>query len=166
MLNTIDQWLKDLGLEKYAPVFTEQEIDVGILGDLTDEDLQQLGIPLGPRKKLIKAIAAIPATAAAGGNLDEGGDAGSASVETTDANRRQLTVMFCDMVGSTEMSQRVDAEALREINRAYQDVCTTAIEKFGGYVARYMGDGILAYFGYPHAHEDDAERAVRAGLAN
>ncbi|MDA9981605.1 AAA family ATPase [Gammaproteobacteria bacterium] len=165
MLNTIDQWLKGLGLEKYAPVFTEQEIDVGILGDLTDEDLRQLGIPLGPRKKLIKAIAAIPATAAAGGNLDEGGDAGSASVETTDANRRQLTVMFCDMVGSTEMSQRVDAEALREINRAYQDVCTTAIEKFGGYVARYMGDGILAYFGYPHAHEDDAERAVRAGLA-
>ncbi len=118
-----------------------------------------------PRKKLLKAIASLDS----GDTDDSVGDLSAVlqdagNIETSDANWRQLTVMFCDLVGSTELSQRVDAENLREINRAYQDTCTKIIEKYEGYVARYMGDGILAYFGYPQAYENDAERAVLAGL--
>lgn len=162
MVSNINQWLKELGLEKYIPLFVEQEIDESVLIELNEHDLEKLGLPLGPRKKLLKAIQniQIPQERSRGVDNDR-----SFVTDTADAEKRQLSVMLCDLVGSTEMSQTVDPEDLREINRAYQDACTGAIERFGGYVARYMGDGVLAYFGYPQAHEDDAERAVRAGLA-
>jgi class 3 adenylate cyclase/tetratricopeptide (TPR) repeat protein len=163
MASNIDHWLQKLGLEKYGPIFAEQEIDESVLTELTESDLENLGLPLGPRKKILSAIQAIdvPRVQSAPDIENET----HVVVETPGAERRQLTVMFSDLVGSTEMSQRLDAEKLREINTSYQVACTRTIEHFGGYVARYMGDGVLAYFGYPQAHEDDAERAVHAGLA-
>jgi len=163
MASNIDLWLQKLGLEKYGPIFAEQEIDESVLTELTEADLENLGLPLGPRKKILSAIQAIEIS-----QVQSAPDIENdihVVVETPSAERRQLTVMFCDLVGSTEMSQRLDPEVLREINTSYQVACTSAIEHFGGYVARYMGDGVLAYFGYPQAHEDDAERAVCAGLA-
>ena len=162
MMSNINHWLKELGLEKYTPLFVEQEIDETVLAELNEQDLEKLGLPLGPRKKILRAIQSIQASPVE--DVDVENDT-PIVVAATDAEKRQLSVMFCDLVGSTEMSQVIDPEELREINRAYQDACTGAIERFGGYVARYMGDGVLAYFGYPQAHEDDAERAVRAGLA-
>jgi class 3 adenylate cyclase len=154
-VDSVSRWLEELGLSQYAPTFAENDIDEEVLADLADEDLEKLGVTLGHRKKILRALAGRPAGNAypsTAGNI------------TAEAERRQLTVMFCDLAGSTELSQRLDAEDLREINRAYQDACREAIETFGGFVARYMGDGVLAYFGYPRAHEDDAERGVRAGL--
>ena len=163
----LGRWLDDMGLGDYARVFAEHAIDAEILPDLTDADLKELGIPLGHRKRLLKAIAAsrperlteTPPAAAVPGQ------AGPGTAQAADAERRQLTVMFCDLVDSTELSQRLDPEDLRDINCTYQDACKSAINRFEGFVARYMGDGVLAYFGYPHAHEDDAERAARAALA-
>lgn len=165
MTSKVSQLLNALGLEKYQALFDAQEIDDEVLPELTAEDLAAIGLPLGPRKKLLKAIISLD-----GGDIDySAGDLSvdledTSYVETSDANWRQLTVMFCDLVGSTELSQHVNPEKLREINRAYQDLCTETIETYEGYVARYMGDGVLAYFGYPQAYENDAERAVLAGL--
>jgi class 3 adenylate cyclase len=153
-------WLRSIGLGQYEVVFRESEIDAEVLPDLTENDLSQLGVPLGHRKRLIKAIA----------NLSVGGGATAALVPVTtraygdEAERRQLTVMFCDLVGSTAISTRLDPEDLRGVIGAYHRCCTECIERNGGFVAKYIGDGVLAYFGYPQAHEDDAERAVRAGL--
>jgi len=152
----IEDWLRRLGLEEHAGVFAEQRIDREVLPDLTGDDLEKLGIPLGHRKKLLKAIEALDGEAPEAPGAD--------APEAPHAERRQLTVMFCDLVGSTELSQRLDPEDLREINRAYQDLCKETLETYEGYIARYMGDGVLAYFGYPRAHEDDAERAVLASL--
>jgi class 3 adenylate cyclase/predicted ATPase len=152
----VEDWLRGLGLEELGALFAEQRIDQEVLPDLTGDDLEKLGIPLGHRKKLLKAIAALEVDSPAASTAD--------SPESPHAERRQLTVMFCDLVGSTELSQRLDPEDLREINRAYQDLCKEALESYEGYIARYMGDGVLAYFGYPRAHEDDAERAILASL--
>jgi class 3 adenylate cyclase/tetratricopeptide (TPR) repeat protein len=163
MASNIDLWLQKLGLEKYGPIFAEQEIDESVLTELTQSDLENLGLPLGPRKKILSAIQAEEIPQVQSTPYIEN-DA-HVLLKTPSAERRQLTVMFCDLIGSTEMSQKLDPEELREINTAYQVASTGAIELFGGYVARYMGDGVLAYFGYPQAHEDDAERAVLAGLA-
>jgi len=166
-MNSVRQWLESLGLGQYAEAFSENDIDNELLSDLTDEDLDKLGVgSLGHRKKLLKAISSL--TSQGSSQPDSGGDSESADSEHAQvgqAERRQLTVMFADLVGSTQLSQELDPEDLRDLNRAYQDAAKTAIETFGGYIARYMGDGVLAYFGYPQAHEDDAERAVRAGLA-
>jgi class 3 adenylate cyclase/predicted ATPase len=160
IVNTIGQWLEQLGLTQYSGAFVENDIDESVLPDLTDSDLKELGIrSLGHRKILLKAIASLQTGASAPPSFPV-----EATVAISDAEHRQLTVMFCDLVGSTELTQRLDPEDLRDVNRAYQDACRAAIERFDGYVARYMGDGVLAYFGYPQAHEDDAERAVRAGL--
>jgi class 3 adenylate cyclase len=153
-------WLQDLGLERYVPAFRENEIDERVLPSLTAEDLKDLGITLvGHRRRLLDAIAAlgaeVPATAAAASR-----DAPAQS----DAERRQLTVMFCDMVGSTALAARLDPEDLREVIGAYHRAVAEVVAGFDGFVAKYMGDGVLIYFGYPRAHEDDAERAVRAGL--
>ncbi len=157
MSSSIAQWLEELGLSKYADLFAENEIGLDILPDLTEADLKDLGIPLGDRKRLLKAVAVA--------ELPEGPlEPEAAPNVAPEAERRQLTVMFCDLVGSTELSQAMDPEDLREVTSAYQNACKSEIERFGGYVAKYMGDGILAYFGYPHAHEDDADRAVRAAL--
>jgi class 3 adenylate cyclase len=153
-------WLRDLGLERYEPTFRENEIDWDVLPELTESDLERLGLPLGPRKKLLKAIAAL-STETAEVAIDAMPSPGTV---TREAERRQLTVLFCDLVGSTELARRLDPEDMGQVIRAYQGTCTETVECWGGHVAKYMGDGVLAYFGWPQAHEDDAERAVRAGL--
>jgi class 3 adenylate cyclase len=149
-------WLRDLGLQQYAQTFLDHAIDVEILPELTDADLRALGVTLGHRRKLLKAIAGLGVT--------DHADPSQPAAAKTKAERRQLTVLFCDLVGSTELSARLDPEDMRDVIRAYQDTCTEVIRRWDGHVARYLGDGVLAYFGYPRAHEDDAERAVRTGL--
>ncbi len=155
----IDGWLRGIGLEQYAQTFRDNAIDADVLCDLTDEHLRELGLPLGARLKLLRAVAA----------LSTGQTPVSPEITTaaprTDAERRQVTVMFSDLVGSTALSARMDPEDLREVISAYQKCVADTVGRFGGFVAKYMGDGVLVYFGYPQAHEDDAERAVRAGLA-
>ena len=154
----IGEWLRSLGLEKYEAVFRDNEIEADVLPELTELDLEKLGLPLGPRKRLLKAIA----TLAAEKKLAV--SSGPPRVRPDVAERRQVTVMFSDLVGSTALSARMDPEDLREVISAYQKCVAEAVQRFGGFVANYMGDGVLVYFGYPEAHEDDAERAVRAGL--
>lgn len=162
-MDSVAQWLEQLGLGKYASVFAKNDIDKEVLPELTDQDLKDLGVSLGHRRKLLKAIATVQLDQAASHSTTQGTGL-SAIPPPPDAERRHLTVMFCDLVGSTELSGKLDPEELRDVNRTYQDACKAAIERYDGYVARYMGDGVLAYFGYPRAHEDDAERAVHAGL--
>src|ERR1700756_5744648 len=157
-------WLRGLGLERYEQAFRENEIDLRVLPELTADDLKELGVAaIGHRRLLLKAIADL--AAGAGRAAAEDVPAASRADATADAERRQLTVMFCDLVGSTPLSTRFDPEDLREIVGAYHRCVTDTVGRFGGFVAKYMGDGVLIYFGYPEAHEDDAERAVRAGLA-
>jgi class 3 adenylate cyclase len=157
----IATWLRDLGLERYEQVFRDNAIDVEVLPALTDADLEKLGVLLGHRKRLLKAIAELSKSVATATSLPE------LSVEASVpmAERRQLTVLFCDLVGSTALSTRLDPEDMGRVIRAYQSTCTDVVGRWGGHVAKYMGDGVLAYFGWPHAHEDEAERGVRAGLA-
>jgi class 3 adenylate cyclase len=145
---------------QYAQRFAENEIDVSVLPHLTDQDLKDIGVPLGPRRKILAAI-----TAETGTTNATPEPAASIEPKAQDtAERRQVTVMFSDLVGSTALSARIDPEDLREVISAYQKCVAEAVGRFGGFVAKYMGDGVLIYFGYPQAHEDDAERAVRAGL--
>lgn len=158
-------WLKTLGLEQYAAIFAENGVDLETLGLLAESDLQALGVLLGHRKKLLKAIAELnDAAAPALSPTVEQVHAKPAVVATTDGERRQLTVMFCDLVGSTALSERLDPEDFRAIIRAYQGTAAQVIAQFEGHIAQYLGDGLLVYFGHPLAHEDDAARAVRAGL--
>jgi len=155
-------WLRSLGLERYEATFRENEIDETVLPSLTAEDLKELGVTaLGHRRKLLDAIAGLRADTSA--NLAQSPVSGAASPRDV-AERRQVTVMFSDLVGSTALSARLDPEDLREVITAYQKCVDKTVRRFGGYVAKYMGDGVLVYFGYPIAHEDDAERAVGAGL--
>ncbi len=157
-MEPIEEWLQTLGLPQYAPTFVEADIDPSVLPDLTEADLERLGVTLGHRKKLLRAIAA----------RSEGATKAPpapAAAAVREAERRQVTVMFCDLVGSTALSVRLDPEDLREVIGAYHRGVAEAVRRFDGFVAKYMGDGVLVYFGYPAAHEDDAERAVRAGLA-
>lgn len=158
-MHGISEWLRTLGLSEYAQSFAENYIDFSVLHDLTDQDLEKIGIPLGHRKKLLRAIAEL-----GGAPLAASGTSAGPLLQDS-AERRQLTVMFCDLVGSTALSARLDPEDLREVIGAYHRCCAEWVERSGGFVAKYMGDGILAYFGYPQAHEHDAERAVRTGLA-
>lgn len=163
----IDDWLRGLGLDQYLVAFRENDIDASLLPDLTPEDLVGLGVTsIGHRRKLLSAIAALRATSStkpAPGRAAPYTE--QVSPRATDAERRQLTVMFCDLVGSTALSARLDPEDLREVIGAYHAAVAEEVHRFGGFVAKYMGDGVLAYFGYPQAHEHDAERAVRSGLA-
>src|SRR5271155_3078125 len=160
----IGGWLRGLGLERYEQAFRENEIDLRVLPELTADDLKELGVAaIGHRRLLLKAIADL--AAGAGRAAAEDVPAASPANATAEAERRQLTVMFCDLVGSTPLSTRFDPEDLREIVGAYHRCVTDTVARFGGFVAKYMGDGVLVYFGYPEAHEDDAERAARAGLA-
>ena len=156
-------WLRSLGLEQYEAVFRENAIDVSVLPDLTDQDLEKLGVLLGHRRKLLRAIANLETTTKAASGAVGAPAAMDASPRDV-AERRQVTVMFSDLVGSTALSARMDPEDLREVISAYQKCVAETVQRFGGFVAKYMGDGVLIYFGYPQAHEDDAERAVRAGL--
>jgi class 3 adenylate cyclase len=151
-------WLRSLGLEQYASVFHQNEIDHEVLAELTEADLETLGVPMGHRKRLVRAIAALSAGAATAA------PAGAQRQPEATAERRQLTVMFCDLVGSTALAARLDPEELREVIGAYHRCVAEAVRRFDGLVAKYMGDGVLVYFGYPRAHEDDPERAMRAGL--
>jgi class 3 adenylate cyclase/predicted ATPase len=159
----IAEWLRGLGLEQYADAFRENAIDAEVLGDVTADDLRELGVgPVGHRRKLLAAIAALrnnpsETIAETASTVPAAGGA--------EAERRQITVMFCDLVGSTPLSTRFDPEDLREIVGAYHRCVADTVGRFGGFVAKYMGDGVQVYFGYPQAHEDDAERAARAGLA-
>src|SRR6516164_5960382 len=163
-MQQIADWLGKLGLSEYAQRFADNDIDFTILGDLTDQDLEKIGIAsLGHRRKLLRAIANLetvekgtPAVAVIA--------APASPLPHDSADRRQVTVMFSDLVGSTALAARMDPEDLREIMSAYQKCVAETVQRYDGFVARYMGDGVLVHFGYPSAHEDDAERAVRAGL--
>src|SRR4051794_2101515 len=155
----VGSWLRSLGLGHYEALFRASEIDADILPELTDFDLKELDVPLGHRKRLLKAISGLTAAETLAAS-----SASTGAKPQDAAERRQLTVMFCDLVGSTALSVRFDPEELREEIRAYQNAVSGVVARYDGFVAKYMGDGVLAYFGYPRAHEDDAERAVRAGL--
>ena len=155
-----DGWLRAIGLEQYAQTFRDNAIGGDVLRDLTDDHMRELGLPLGARLRLLRAIAALGTSEQPPAPPEV-----TPTAPRTDAERRQLTVMFVDLVGSTALSVRLDPEDMREIVGAYHHSCAEQITKAGGFVARYMGDGVLAYFGYPQAHEHDAERAVLAGLA-
>ena len=160
-MQQIGDWLEKLGMSEYAERFAENRIDLGVLPDLTDQDLEKLGVLLGDRRKMLRAIREL----AGDTPVTPHSPAVTEARPQDSAERRQLTVMFCDLVGSTALSARLDPEDLRGIIGEYQRCCAVLVERNGGFVAKYMGDGLLAYFGYPQAHEDDAERAVRAGLA-
>ena len=158
-MQQIADWLKTLGMSEYAERFAEGDIDSSVLRDLTDQDLKELGVSLGHRRKMLRAIAELAGAAPASPQ-----PALTEPKPHDTAERRQVTVMFSDLVGSTALSARMDPEDLREVISAYQKCVAVTVARFGGFVAKYMGDGVLIYFGYPQAHEDDAERAVRAGL--
>jgi class 3 adenylate cyclase len=160
------EWLRSIGLGQYEAAFRDNEIDDDVLRKLTADDLKDLGVTIvGHRRKIMTAIAELSASAGAPA-ATAGTEHLPPIVETaqTTAERRQLTVLFCDLAGSTAMSARLDPEDMRDVIRAYQDICSGVIARYDGYLAKFMGDGVLAYFGFPRAHEDDAERAVRAGL--
>ena len=159
----LGRWLRNLGLEQYEAAFRENAIDEKVLPRLTAEDLKDLGVVIvGHRRTMLDAIAALRTDAGAKAPPPDALPTIEAPKDT--AERRQVTVMFSDLVGSTALSARMDPEDLREVISAYQKCVTEAVQRFGGFVAKYMGDGVLIYFGYPQAHEDDADRAVRAGL--
>jgi class 3 adenylate cyclase len=160
-MQQIADWLEKLGMSQYAQRFAENDIDVRALRYLTDQDLKDIGVSLGHRRRMLAAIAelveAVPA--APGPTLS------TEPRPQDEAERRQLTVLFCDLVGSTALSGRLDPEDMRFVIGAYHKCVAETVTRFDGFVAKYMGDGVLVYFGYPQAHEDDAERAARTGLA-
>ena len=161
----VGSWLRGLGLGQYEAAFRENAIDDTVLPNLTAEDLKDLGVGIvGHRRKLLDAIAALRADASAKAPPPDALPATDITAKDT-AERRQVTVMFSDLVGSTSLSTKLDPEDLRTVIAAYHRCATEVVERNGGFVAKYMGDGILAYFGYPKAHEHDAEYAVRAALA-
>jgi class 3 adenylate cyclase len=161
----IADWLNKLGMSEYTQRFAENDIDSTILCDLTDQDLEKIGVAsLGHRRKLLHAIADLKDAKKSEPGVAVAAAAPAAPHPQDAAERRQVTVMFSDLVGSTALSARMDPEDLREVISAYQKCVAEAVKRFGGFVAKYMGDGVLVYFGYPQAHEHDAERAVRAGL--
>jgi len=163
MADSIAQWLDKLGLGQYTQAFADNKVELDHLPDLTDDDLKELGLPLGPRRHLQAALRTLSA--------DQPPDrpgmpiANAAEKRLSDAERRQLTVMFIDLVGSTALSGRLDPEDMRDAITSYQNTVAGVVTRYDGHIAKYMGDGVLCYFGWPRAHEDDAERAVRAGLA-
>jgi class 3 adenylate cyclase/DNA-binding transcriptional ArsR family regulator len=160
-MSDIRSWLEHHGLGKYAQTLAENEVDWAVLPELTDADLREVGLPLGARKKLLKAILVLDAAAS---EVERAPVASSGDRPAGDAERRQLTVMFCDLAGSVSLGERLDVEDYRDLLAGFRAAVLGAIERHLGFVARHQGDGILAYFGYPQAREDDAERAVRAGL--
>jgi len=172
----VADWLKSLGLERYAQVFAGNDIDYDVLRCLTEADLEKLGVSLGHRKRLLAAIAALeaaPPPAAAilplrrpSGEMAAPAQPDSATDDSTAAagERRHLTVLFCDMVAFTEIADRVDPEVLQKIIHAYEEACAACVTRYEGYVFQRLGDGIVAFFGYPYAHENEAERATRAAL--
>ncbi|MEJ2122709.1 MAG: adenylate/guanylate cyclase domain-containing protein [Alphaproteobacteria bacterium] len=166
MARSIREWLAGLGLDRYAEVFEENDLDLDLVADLSDSDLKDLGVEsMGHRKKILRAICDLtvqkPFLSAA---VDAATEREAVFTEPQ-AERRQVTVMFCDLVGSTELSAALDPEDMREIIRSYQNAVAGEVSRFGGHVAKFMGDGVMVLFGYPQAHEDDSERAIRSAMA-
>ena len=163
---SLSEWLNEIGLAQYAELLEKNAVDLEVLPDLSEQDLSDLGIPLGHRKRLLKALR-VPLDVDTSPAVSP---ANESSVQTQEeavvsvGERRQLTVMFCDLVGSTALSEKLDPEELRSLLHNYRTVCGEVISRYEGFVARYVGDGILTYFGWPKAHEEDAERALRAAL--
>jgi len=158
-MSSITEWLGSIGLSEYAQRFTENGVDLSVVRDLTDQDLKDLGVLLGHRRKILRAIAEL---------ADARPEPAKTATEPRrpgEAERRHLTVMFCDLVGSTALAAQLDPEDMRNLIAAYHSCIAEVIGRHQGKIARYMGDGVLVYFGYPQAHEDDAEQAVRAALA-
>ena len=172
-VSNIYQWLSGLGLEKYGPVFVEAEIEFSDLASLSEDDLKELGLPLGPRRRVAEAIRQLQGGANPAARIAPPAEmvatksvtGALATASPSDAERRHLTVMFIDLVGSTEMAARIDAEDMRNVITSYQNTVAGVVSRYEGFVAKFMGDGVLCYFGWPRANEDDAERAVRAGLS-
>ena len=161
------EWLGRHGLDQYAQTFEENNIEFSVLPDLTENDLKKLGVSLGHRKKLLRAIEALTAARQPSGTTTAVSNVtvvSSLPWQHREAELRQITVMFCDLVGSTQLSEKLDPEDLQVLIDAYREVCSTAIRRYGGEVASYAGDGVMAFFGWPRAHEDDAVRAVHAAL--
>ena len=165
----VADWLRELGFERYEAAFGENDVDAELLLGLTDNDLKDIGvISLGHRRRLLEAIAALRLKDAPADDPVRFSPSPPASptesLAETRGERRQLTVMFCDLAGSTALGEKLDPEELRSLLHAYRKLCGDVIARYDGFVARYVGDGILTYFGWPTAHEEDAERAVRAAL--
>ena len=160
-MQQVADWLEKLGLGQYAQRFAENGISIAALPHLADQDLKDIGVLLGHRRIMLAAISKLTGTVSAAPE-PSAREVEPKPQET--AERRQVTVMFSDLVGSTALSARMDPEDLREIISAYQKCVAETVQRFGGFVAKYMGDGVLVYFGYPQAHEDDAERATRSAL--
>ena len=157
-MTKLHEWLKELGLEQYAGVLADNDIDFDILSDLAESDFEKLGFSFGHRRKLLRALAALQPAPAQREALPK-------TPDTQEAERRQVTVLFSDLVGSTALANAIDPEEMSTLIRRYQDICAGAIARFDGFIAKFMGDGVLAYFGYPQAQEDAAERSVYAALA-
>jgi len=165
-MNDVEQWLQGQGLGEYAQAFAEQGIEFDLLVELGDDDLKALGVAaLGHRKRLLRSIAALNSGASPSRQAASVELVAAASTAPHDAERRQLTVMFCDMVGSTALSSRLDPEDLQQLICSYHEAVASAVAPYEGHVAQLLGDGALMYFGYPQAHEDDAARAVRSALS-
>src|SRR3974390_441649 len=160
-------WLRSLGLGQYEAAFRENAIDLGILPELTDQDLEKVGVLLGHRRKILRAISELNSTAASApsAGLTPIVAPPISTVVEAAAERRPITVMFCDLVGSTSLASRLDAEDWRNMVNAYLEAASNAVTGLGGHVLKKLGDGLMALFGYPQAEENDAERAVRAALA-
>ena len=165
-ITDLAEWLGRHGLDQYAQTFVENNIDYSVLPDLTEDDLEKLGVSLGHRKKLLRAIDAVRPARQARGTTEVShiGTEAISPVQHRDAEFRQITVMFCDLVGSTQLAEKLDPEDLHKLIDTYRGECSSAIRRYGGEVARYFGDGVMAFFGWPHAHEDDAVRAIHAAL--
>ena len=163
-MGTIRQWLASIGLEQYAEAFEREQIDADSAPYLTEANLKDLGLPMGPRTKFLAAVQSLAPSTRPTFLATTPGSVVAQFPEPADAERRQITVLFCDLVGSTELSHCLGPEEYRELVRTYQSACTDVVSRFDGHVAQYLGDGLLVYFGYPKAHEDDAQRAVRTGL--
>ena len=168
----IADWLRQLDLEQYKAVFRDNDIRAAVLPSLTAEDLKDLGVTsVGHRRQLLEAIAALRTDAPSAGNLTQLLQSSASRPSASDrsrasmAERCQLSVMFCDVIGFTKLSARLDPEDLSAVVHSYQSLVANTISRFGGFIARYVGDGVLTYFGWPEAHEADAGRAVRAALA-
>ena len=159
MADDIVQWLGELGLGQHAQTFAENGIGLDVVARLSDDDLKELGLNLGDRRRVQSAVETLAGAGPTGTVVTE-----QSPPSSPEAERRQLTVMFCDLVGSTALSTSLDPEDMRDVLRSYQDSCADVIGRYDGYVAKFMGDGVYAYFGWPRAHEDDAERAINAGL--
>jgi class 3 adenylate cyclase len=164
-MEQISLWLEKLGMSEYTERFVENDIDIDVLNELTDQDFDRLGVSLGHRRRMLRALRELSTSPiAAVAERQTSAPTAPEPAPNDTAERRQVTVMFSDLVGSTALSARMDPEDLRELISAYQKCVAETVQRLGGFVAKYMGDGVLVYFGFPQAHEDDPERAVRAGL--